>query len=132
LSRIDGAQSYAGESLLNPASADQAVNFMPQGLPDGFAGVFRVPQDEDDRNIQTSPAAATKSRKDMHPQNEMSKTGPNFFNSSFNQSYNYITAVPEAQFAPPGNRSDAVPHTQQDRRGNTTTLQPVDRHSLNT
>jgi len=112
--------------LLNPASADQAVNFMPQGLPDGFAGVYRVPQDEEDRNIQTSPAAATKSRKDMHPQNEMSKTGPNFFSSSFN----YITAVPEAQ----GNKSEhsTVPHTQQDRRGNATTLQPFDRHSLNT
>ena len=99
---------------------------MPQGLPDGFAGVYRVPQDEEDRNIQTSPAAATKSRKDMQPQNEMSKTGPNFFSSSFN----YITAVPEAQ----GNRSEQsnVPYTQQDRRGNATTLQPFDRHSLNT
>jgi hypothetical protein len=65
---------------------------MPQGLPEGFGGVYKVPQDEEDRNIQTSPAAAAKSRKDIQPQNDMSKTGPNFFSSSFN----YITAVPEA------------------------------------
>lgn len=88
LSRTEDVRSLAaGESLLDGSIVDPMLAFIPGGLGgQGIDDIEEEVEDEQDRNAQTSPS---KARKEINQQNEMNKTGPNFYKSTFQ------TAIPE-------------------------------------